>query len=156
MLYSGAPCNQFVLQPANQKIVIIARTIWNECCDRIPCMPKTAQLILLVAFLFASSRIDRAQEPSDNTIFQQFSLWGSIQPETGKLYLYGGFTNGYFAAPSTDVAKRKASGLHYQKYSDETSDRNDRQILQRPSTALEHVARLRYSRSSYRKRRPLP
>lgn len=71
-------------------------------------MPKTSRLIVLMVFLFAPSLTNQAQESSDNTIFQQFSLWGS-SPETDRLYLYAGFTNGYFAAPAKETAKKRLS-----------------------------------------------
>jgi hypothetical protein len=70
-------------------------------------MMKTIRPVILLAFLFASNLIDRSQEPStpQNTVFQTFAMWGSAPTEAERLFLYVGFTNGFFSAPSTDKGK---------------------------------------------------
>jgi hypothetical protein len=70
-------------------------------------MMKSIRPIVLLALLFASNLPDRAQEPSipQNPIFQTFAMWGSAPTDAERFFLYVGFTNGFFSAPSTDKGK---------------------------------------------------
>ena len=62
---------------------------------------------LFLTFLFALPLIAVTQDQTTqgNTIFQKFLFWGSAKSESDKIYLYAGFTNGFFSAPSTEKGK---------------------------------------------------